>query len=186
MKIISKRKFLKPGMLFTTGVGFSLLALYLFFGVTFVRARIIDINFINQRLEKQKNQNPDQANGIKKVVIQRGYESDKGLDFGCLSWEKQPIINGWTRDSKDRDFFLDYYVPANKKAIICTTPAIATAITAASGKPFLYEVYPVESGFRVRVIIGLTEVRDPCQQLTGNTDCVNYLLEQQISVRYQE
>jgi hypothetical protein len=186
MKINPKRKFLKPAIFFATGVGFSLLTLYLFFGVAFVRARIIDINEINQRLEKQKSQNLDQPNRPQKVVIQRGYESDKGFDLSCLSWEKQSIINGWTRDSNDRDFFLDYYVPANKKAIICTTPAIATAITAASGKPFLYEVYPVESGWRVRVIIGLTEVRDPCQQLTGNTDCVNSLLEQQVTVRYQE
>lgn len=186
MKIISKRKILNPVIIFTTGVGFSLLLLYLFSSVTLVRARIIDINFINQRLEKQKQQNINQPNRLQKVVIQRGYEYDKGIDLSCLSWEKQPITNGWTRDSKDRDFFLDYYIPANKKAIICTTPAIATAITAASGKPFLYEVYPVESGFRVRVIIGLTEVRDPCQQLTGNKNCANSLLEQQISVRYQE
>ncbi|AFZ03847.1 hypothetical protein [Calothrix sp. PCC 6303] len=186
MKISSKRKFLKPAILFATGVGFSLLALYFFFGVTLVRARIIDINEINQRLENQKRQNPDQPNRVQKVVIQRGYDHDKGLDLSCLLWEKQSIINAWTRNSKDRDFFLDYYVPANKKAIICTTPAIATAITAASGKPFLYEVYPVESGWRVRVIIGLTEVRDPCQLITGNTDCANSFLEQQITVRYQE
>jgi hypothetical protein len=179
-KINSKRKPFKPAILFTTAVGFSSLLLYLFFGVTFVRARIINLDEINQQLEQQT------PNIRQKVVIQRGYESDKGLDLSCLSWEKNSIINGWTNDSGDHDFFLDYYIPGNKKAIICTTPAIAMAITAAKGKPFLYEVYPVESGFRVRVIIGLTEVRDPCEKLTGNIDCANPLLEQQVTVRYRE
>jgi hypothetical protein len=186
MKISSKRKLLKPTILFTTAIGFSLLTLYLCFGVTFVRARIINFDEINQELEQQTSKNITQPNIRQKVVIQQGYEYDKGLDLSCLSWEKNSIVNGWTNDSGDHDFFFDYYIPANKKAIICTTPAIAMAITAAKGKPFLYEVYPVESGFRVRVIIGLTEVRDPCQQVTGNINCANPLLEQQVTVRYKE
>ena len=110
---------------------------------------------------------------------------DVEIDFRCLSWATTHVGSGWTKDPKDTDFFMDYYIPPDKKAIICTTPVLASAQIADRDKPFLYEVYPTEYGFRIRIIIGLTEVREPCKNLTGNVNCADYILSHQAIVRYE-
>lgn len=151
------------------------LALFNYLLTDIIRARIININNVVEQLKQKQN----------KVVVQRGFEYEKGLDFKCMSWLTNPVGSGWTNQIDDSDFYLDFYVPPGKKAIICTTPILATAITAATDKPFLYEVYPTDYGLRVRIIIGLSEVREPCKSLTGNVNCVNSILSQQVIVRYE-
>jgi hypothetical protein len=118
-------------------------------------------------------------------VIQRRLNRQIRPDLRCLSWITTPTNHGWTQDKNDRDFFIDYYVPPDKKAIICTTPSLAAALIAKRDRPFLYEVYPTEYGFRIRIIEGLSEVRKPCQMLTGDKNCANALLLRQAIVRFE-
>jgi hypothetical protein len=165
--------------------GFISIGLFSFFLVDFVRARVIDTDNIVKKLEEQSEKQAFNPRAVSKVVVQRGLNYEKGLDVKCISWSTTPVSHGWTKDAKDRDFFIDYYVPPHKKAIICTTPAVATALTAETDKPFIYEVYPTDYGLRVRIIIGVSEVRMLCKSLTGNVNCANYILSKQAIVRHE-
>ncbi|MBD2778143.1 hypothetical protein [Iningainema tapete] len=181
-QLILLDKFKKRVLAITIGLGIPLLATS--FLVDIVRARIINIDNITRELEEQKEAHIDNPNFISKVVVQRGFDYDKGLDDKCISWSTNQVGSGWSQDSEDHDFFMDYYIPPNKKAIICTTPVLATALTANFDKPFLYEVSPTDYGFRVRVVIGLSEVRYLCN-LLGNVNCANSILSKQVIVRYE-
>jgi hypothetical protein len=165
--------------------GFISLGLLPFFLVDFVRARVIDTDNLVKKLEEQSEKKALNPRATSKVVVQRGFNYEKGLDMKCLSWSTTPVSHGWTKDTEDPDFFIDYYVPPNKKAIICTTPAVATALTADAHKPFTYEVYPTDYGLRVRIIVGISEVRMPCKYFTGNVNCANYILSKQAIVRHE-
>ncbi|WP_243146897.1 hypothetical protein [Scytonema sp. UIC 10036] len=150
-----------------------------------IKARIIDNNKLVKAFEAQREQELYNPNFVPKVVIQRGYEYEKGFDWKCLTWSTNKVLSGWTRDKRDSDFFIDYYVPPNKDAIICVSPALAAVITAAKGKPFIYEAYPTEYGLRIRIIIGASEAREMCQRLTGDANCANFFLSQEATVRYE-
>ncbi|MFH7027589.1 MAG: hypothetical protein ACHBN1_19865 [Heteroscytonema crispum UTEX LB 1556] len=165
--------------------GFISLGLFTFFLVDFVKARVIDTDNIVKKLSEQSEKQAFNPRAISKVVVQRGLNYEKGLDVKCISWSTTPVSSGWTKDPEDPDFFIEYYVPPNKKAIICTTPALATALTADADKPFTYEVYPTDYGLRVRIIVGISEVRMPCKSFTGNVNCVNYMLSKQAIVRHE-
>lgn len=147
-----------------------------------VRARIINVDYLLKKLEEKQIDNPRSTG---KIAVQRGFEYEKGLDFKCLSWSTYPVGSGWTNEIGDRDFILDFYIPPDKKAIICTTPALAAALTAETDKPFLYEVYPTDYGLHVRITIGLSEVGDACKSLTGNVNCADSILSRQVIVRYE-
>jgi hypothetical protein len=165
--------------------GFSvILSSFLFTSI--IRARIIDVDELVKNFEAQNQIDPFKPRPVRKVVIQQGFEHEKGTDARCLTWATEQVGSGWTQDSADHDFFIDYYVPPNAKAIICTTPALAAALTADADKPFLYEVYPTEYGLRVRIVIGVSEVREPCKLLTGNVNCLNFVLQQQAIVHYEQ
>jgi hypothetical protein len=147
-----------------------------------VRARIINVDKLLKKLEEQSQK---QINNPGKIAVQRGSGYEKGLDLKCLSWSTYPVGSGWTNKIDDHDFFIDFYIPPDKKAIICTTPALAAALTAETRKPFLYEVYSTDYGLHVRITIGLSEVRDACKNLTGNANCADYILSRQVIVRYE-
>jgi hypothetical protein len=147
-----------------------------------VRTRIINVDNLLKKLEERQIDNPRL---IQKIAVQRGFEYEKGLDFKCMSWSTYPVSSGWTDQIGDRDFILDFYIPPDKKAIICITPVLAAALTAETHKPFLYEVYPTDYGLRVRITIGLSEVGDACKSLTGNVNCANSILSRQVIVRYE-
>ncbi|RUT03061.1 hypothetical protein DSM106972_053690 [Dulcicalothrix desertica PCC 7102] len=169
------------------GGGFVLIV-YICLFTSIVRARIIKVENLVQQFESQFQNDPLKAlqqSSTQKVVIQQGFNNDKGLDANCLTWDSEPVVSGWTQDSKDSDFFVDYYVPPSSKAIICTTPIFAGALTADADKPFSYEVYRTEYGLRVRVIIGVSEVRELCQMLALDGNCLNSFLQQQAIVRYK-
>ncbi|GAB1538626.1 hypothetical protein NUACC21_12880 [Scytonema sp. NUACC21] len=168
----------------TITLGMSCLALYTIFLTDIVRARIIDSNYLAKQFEAQREKELYNPNFVPKVVIQRGREYEKGLDFKCITGATYKVGSGWTKDSKDSDFFIDYYVPPNKNAIICVSPAFAAAITAKTSKPFVYEAYPTNYGLRIRIIIGVSEVRGICQSLTGDVNCANFVLSQEAVVRY--
>jgi hypothetical protein len=166
-------------------LGISALSLYVIFITDVIRARIIDSKSLFKAFETQKEEKLYEPNFSPQVVVQRGYEYEKGFDWKCLTWSTQKVLSGWTRDKQDSDFFIDYYVPPNKDAIICVSPALAAAITASKTKPFVYEAYPTDYGLRIRIVIGASEVRDMCQRLTGDTDCANFFLSQEATVRYE-
>ncbi|GAX43826.1 hypothetical protein NIES4075_48410 [Tolypothrix sp. NIES-4075] len=147
-----------------------------------VRTRIINVDKLLKQLEEKQVDNPRL---IPKIAVQRGFEYEKGLDFKCISWSTYPVGSGWTNEISDRDFFIDFYIPPDKKAIICTTPVLAAALTAETDKPFLYEVYPTDYGLHVRITIGLSEVADACKSLTGNVNCADSILSRQVIVRYE-
>lgn len=161
------------------------LALFTGFLTKVFRVKDVEIDYVLKQLEVQSKREPENPHATSKVVIQRRLHSDIRPDFRCLSWATTHVGSGWTKDPKDTDFFMDYYIPPDKKAIICTTPVLASAQIADRDKPFLYEVYPTEYGFRIRIIIGLTEVREPCKNLTGNVNCADYILSRQAIVRYE-
>ncbi len=150
-----------------------------------VRARIINVDKLLKQLEEQREKQIDNPRLIQKIAVQRGFEYEKGLDFKCFSWTTYPVGSGWTNEIGDRDFVLDFYIPPDKKAIICITPVLAAALTVETDKPFLYEVYPTDYGLHVRITIGLSEVGDACQSLTGNINCTNSILSRQVIVRYE-
>ncbi|GAA6618853.1 hypothetical protein [Scytonema sp. NUACC26] len=177
----------RPGYLLAIiiALGISLLSLYIIFITSIIRARIIDSNSLIKAFEAQRAQKLYEPNFVPQVVIQRGHEYEKGFDLKCLTWTTEKVLSGWTRDKRDSDFFIDYYVPPNKDAIICVSPALAAAITAATRKPFVYEAYPTDYGLRIRIIIGSSEVRDICQRLTGDANCANFFLSQEATVRYE-
>ena len=181
---INQKKFIltKPILIIASFTGISLL-IYTYLSSSIFRARIINVDNLINQFEAQ-SQKPFQSRASK-IVIQRGDDSDKGLDTRCLTWSSEMVASGWTQDSQDRDFYIDYYVPPNSKAIICTTPALASAITASLDKPFVYEVYPTQYGLMIRIIIGISEVREGCQKIAGNVNCLNSLLQQQAIVHYQ-
>jgi hypothetical protein len=161
------------------------LALFICLLTDIVKARVIDMDYVVKELAKQKQKQTYNPRAIPKVVIQRGSNNNKGFDLRCISWPTNRVNSGWTQDFKDSDFVIDYYVPPDKNAIICTTPLLAIALTARRDKPFVYEVYPTDYGWRIRIIIGSTEVKEACQSFMGNANCENSILMQQASVRYE-
>ena len=189
IKSISPKKlFILAAML---GGGF-LLIVYMCLFTSIIRARVIKVDSLVKQFEAQFQNDPLEALQQRstqkvalKIVIQEGFNYDKGLDTSCLTWASEPVASGWTQDSNDPDFFVDYYVPASSNAIICTTPIFAGALTADADKPFSYEVYRTEYGLRVRVIIGVSEIRELCQTLTLNGNCLNSFLKQQAIVHYK-
>ncbi|MCV3212487.1 hypothetical protein OGM63_02890 [Plectonema radiosum NIES-515] len=179
---ISKKR--KKGWLIIMLTGIFL-GLFTCFLADIVRARVINVDKLVKQLEEQREKQIDNPRLIQKIAVQRGFEYEKGLDFKCLSWSTYPVSNGWTNQIGDRDFILDFYIPPDKKAIICTTPILAAALTAETHKPFLYEVYPTDYGLHIRITIGLSEVGDACQSLTGNINCANSILSRQVIVRHE-
>ncbi|MEA5571000.1 hypothetical protein [Calothrix sp. UHCC 0171] len=178
----------KPILISAIFLGGAFLILYLCLSTSLLRARVIHVDDLIKRFSEQEAQNQLETfknTPLQKITIQRGFNSDKGIDTRCSSWSVEAVGSGWTPDSQDHDFYVDYYVPPNTKAIICTTPALAGALTAHSDKPFLYEVYPTQYGLMIRIVIGISEVRDTCEKLTGNVNCANSLLKQQAIVRYE-
>lgn len=95
-------------------LGISGLSLYIIFITDIIRARIIDSNNLEKAFEIQREKQLYDPNFVPKVVIQRGRESEKGFDLKCLTWSTNKVVSGWTRDKRDSDFFIDYYVPPKK------------------------------------------------------------------------
>ncbi len=170
------------------GLGVISLALFTFFLVDIFRARVIDIENANKILaEKSKQEN--NSFGISKVTFQQG-SNDKGLDLRCLSWSSKQLSSGWSDEidqRKDHDFFIDYYIPSGKKAIICATPALSASLAVHPKKRFLYEVSKIslDDGLYVRIVIGLSESREFCKSVTGKVTCMNSILGQQAIVKYE-
>lgn len=174
------------GRVLTITILFGILSLFLTcFSAKIVRVKFVEIDFVLKRLEIQSEAQANNPHPIPRVDVQRRLGSDIRSDFRCLFWATTEVDSGWTHDSEDRDFFIDYYIPPDKKAMICMTPALAAALIAKGDKPLLYEVYHTEYGFRIRIIQGLTEVREPCKKLIGNVDCADSLLSRQSIVRYE-
>lgn len=169
--------------------GFILISLYSILVADLVRARFIDYDDISEKLEDQRQKQILQNNitqTIKpKVVVQRGGKSQSGLDFRCLNWSTYIAGSQWKRDSQDSDFVIDYYLPPNKNAIICTTPLLAAALGQDTKKPFVYEVYPTEYGMQVRIILGVSDIEKMCDRLSGNPNCINWILQKQATLRYE-
>lgn len=192
MKTSIKSIWLKKLLIFAAMLGGGFLLVYTCLFTSIVRARVVKVDSLVKQFEAQFQNDPLKALQQRstqkvalKIVIQEGFNYDKGLDASCLTWTSEPVASGWTQDSKDPDFFVDYYVPASSNAIICTTPIFAGALTADTDKPFSYEVYRTEYGLRVRVIIGVSEIRELCQTLTLNGNCLNSFLQQQAIVHYK-
>jgi hypothetical protein len=172
-------------LIITTFLLIGSLTLATFFSLDIFRARVIDINKANRLLEaKKQKENNDLGNS--KVIVSQGF-SDKGIDSRCLTWPSKLTYSGWSDNPKDHDFFIDHYVPAGKKAIICATPALSAALAIHPRKRFLYEVSKIEldDGLYVRVVVGLSEAREPCKLFTGSVDCVNSILARQAVVKYE-
>ncbi|NJM72941.1 MAG: hypothetical protein HC862_23915 [Scytonema sp. RU_4_4] len=166
---------------------FGIISLFLSsFFAKIVRVKFVDIDFVLKRLEIQSKAQVENPHAIPKVDIQRRLGSDIRPDPRCLFWATTEVGRGWTNDSEDRDFFIDYYIPPDKQAMICTTPVLAAALLAKRhNKPLLYKVYPTEYGFRVRIVEGFSKVRKPCKDWTGNVDCANSILSRQGIVKYE-
>lgn len=169
----------------TIGLGTISLSLFTICIADIVRARVINVTDITRRFEAQRAANLHNPNFVPKVFVARGLDYHKEFDFRCISWATQPVASSWSKDSKDSDFVLDYYLPPNKNAIICTSPLLAIALKAKSRKPFIYEASPTHYGMRIRINMGLTEARDICQKFTGNINCANAILFRQASVKYE-
>ncbi|MGD1871748.1 MAG: hypothetical protein ACFB02_01725 [Mastigocoleus sp.] len=183
-------KNIKSKLFFSTFLsGLILTSIFFIVFTNLVRARFIDYDDISKRLENQKQQQllrTDRNRIINpRVVIQKGGKNQAGLDFRCLTWSTYPVASQWKQDSRDSDFVIDYYLPPNKKAIICTTPLFATALAQDIEKPFVYEVYPTEYGLQVRIILGVSDIQKACNRFTGNINCVNWILKQQTTLRYE-
>jgi hypothetical protein len=183
MKIISYKSNIRA--LIIIGIGFASLALPISFIANIVRARILDIDKLEEQFEAQREAQLYNPQFIPRVVIQGGQSHEKGLDLRCILWETNHVNHGWLKSGEDTDFFIDYYVPPEKNPIICTTPALALVLKAGVRKPFVYEVYPTDYGLRVRIIIGVSEVRELCRNLTGDINCASPILLQQGIVRYE-
>ncbi|WP_169154541.1 hypothetical protein [Brasilonema bromeliae] len=185
------RKIILPdkmkGHLLTVATLFGIISLFwISFFAKVVRVKFVEIDFVLKRLEIQKEAQVEIPYTVAKVDILRRLGSDVKPDPRCLLWATTEVGRGWTNDSEDRDFFIDYYIPPDKKAMICTTPALAAALLAKRHeKPLLYKVYPTEDGFHVRIVEGLSEVREPCKNWTGNVDCADPILSRQGVVRYE-
>ncbi|MBW4634573.1 MAG: hypothetical protein KME30_22485 [Iphinoe sp. HA4291-MV1] len=179
--------FKMKGRILTITILFGMISLFLTcFFTKIIRVKFVEIDFALKYLEAQSKTQVENPHAIPKVDIQRRIGSDIRPDFRCLFWATTEVGRGWTRDSQDRDFFIDYYIPPDKKAMICTTPVLAAALFAKRHqKPLLYKVYPTEYGFRVRIVEGLSEVREPCKNWTGNVDCVDSILSRQGIVKYE-
>ncbi len=174
------------GRIVTITILFGVISLFLTsFLAKIVRVKFVEIDFVLEKLEAQSKAQAENPYAIPKVDVQRRLGSDIRPDFRCLFWATTEVGRGWTNDSADRDFFVDYYIPPDKQAMICTTPALAAALIAKRTKPLLYKVSPTEYGFRVRIVEGLSKVRKPCKDWTGNADCANSLLSRQGIVRYE-
>jgi hypothetical protein len=186
MKIKKLSIYLNDSFLITTAfLLIGSLILTTFFSLDIFRARVIDIDKANRLLEaKKQKENNDLGNS--KVIVSQGF-SDKGIDSRCLTWPSKLTYSGWSDNPKDHDFFIDHYVPAGKKAIICATPALSAALAIHPRKRFLYEVSKIEldDGLYVRVVVGLSEAREPCKLFTGSVDCVNSILARQAVVKYE-
>ncbi|WP_414589300.1 hypothetical protein [Scytonema sp. PCC 10023] len=174
------------GPILTITILFGVISLFLTcFLAKIVRVKFVQMDYVLKELEVQRKVQANNPHAISKVVEQEELDSHIRPDFRCLFWATTEVGSGWTHDSEDRDFFIDYYIPPDKKAMICTTPALAAAFIAKGNKPFMYEVYPTEYGFRVRIVQGLSKVRKPCKDWTGNVDCANSLLSRQAIIRYE-
>ncbi|AKG22997.1 hypothetical protein [Calothrix sp. 336/3] len=167
--------------------GFGAIALisYISFFTYFLRVRNIDITDINEKLAAQEAAKIENPQLQSQLVVDEGKWNDKGLDSRCLSWSTKPISSGWTKYPKDDDFFIDYYIPPNKKALICATPAYTVGLVRKVRRPLIYQVYPTEYGLRIRVIIGVSLSRKTCQKIAGNPNCADSLLSQQVVVKYE-
>ncbi|MBF2009079.1 MAG: hypothetical protein IGS49_27450 [Chlorogloeopsis fritschii C42_A2020_084] len=177
---------IKPRFLATAiGLGALFIILLSLFIFDILRVRVINVDNTRRILAEQK-QKENNYFGISKVAFQQG-SNNKGLDLRCLTWSSKQLYNGWSDVSKDHDFFIDYYLPSGKKAIICTTPILAGALAANSQKRFLYEVSTtdLDDGLYVRIVIGLSEVRETCKLMIGSVDCMNSLLMRQAIVKYE-
>ncbi len=149
--------------------------------VKIVRLRIINIYPIESKLIEGRILNETTPIFNEKVVIQK----DKGLDQRCISGAVERLNSGWMDNPyPDQDFFVNYYVPPGKKALICLTPALAAALSV-SHKRLSYMVFRSEHGLRVKIILGVSAVDDLCKSLTGNINCANSLLLQQAVVSYK-
>jgi hypothetical protein len=166
-----------------SGVILSVLFTSLF--TALVRARTIDLEQVNKHLAAQSLEQIYNPQNMPQFAEQRPLQYEMGLDSRCMSWSTNPVGNGWTPENNYYVFFIDYYVPPDKKAIICTTPALATTLRYVVKKPLLYKIVPTEYGLHVRVIIGVSEAVKPCKKLTGNANCVNSILSQQATIRYE-
>lgn len=189
LKLIYIQKLYRSKLLYFGLAGVSIFILgWLFFNFRIVRARVINTEKVTQQLDRQREINWDKPNQTPKVTSEYGAQSEKSLDWRCFSWNTFPVHNGWTRDSSDHDFYIDYYIPANQPAIICITPALAGALKAESNKGFLYEAYPVGSNpndaLRIRIIMGVSLAEKLCRKLGGNQNCANRVLERQAIVRH--
>ncbi|GEM_PF-1563370 len=153
--------------------------------VTLIRGRTIELDRVLQHLAIQSEVQVYNPTVIPKFVEQRPLRYEMKPDFRCLSWSTNQVGSGWTPENNYHVFFIDYYVPPDKKAIICTTPALATILDAVLKKPLLYKIYPTDYGLHVRVIIGVSEAVKPCINLTGNVNCVSPILLQQAVVKYE-
>ncbi|ARV61001.1 hypothetical protein BZZ01_22380 [Nostocales cyanobacterium HT-58-2] len=174
------------GRILTITILLGVISLFLMsFFTKIVRVKFVEIDFVLKKLEAQSEAQTDNPYAVPIVDVQRRIGSDIRPDPRCLFWSTTVVGKGWTNDSEDRDFFIDYYIPPDKKAMICTTPVLAAALIAKRDKPLLYKVYPTEYGFRVRIVEGLSEVREPCKNWTGNADCANSILSHQGIVRYE-
>ncbi|BAY43039.1 hypothetical protein SAMD00079811_06170 [Scytonema sp. HK-05] len=174
------------GSVVTITILFGILSLFLTcLFAKIVRVKFVEIDFVLEKLEIQSKAQANNPRAIPRVDVQRRLGSDIRPDLRCLFWATTVVGRGWTNDSADRDFFIDYYIPPDKKAMICTTPALAAALIAKRTKPLLYKVYPTEYGFRVRIVEGLSKVRKPCKNWTGNVDCADSLLSRQAIIRYE-
>ncbi|WP_289793713.1 hypothetical protein [Chlorogloeopsis sp. ULAP01] len=186
MKKIARLHQIQPRVLVTTiGLGVLLLASFTFFLFDILKIRVINVDNARRILAEQKRKENNNF-GISKIAFQQG-SNNKGLDLRCLNWSSKQLYNGWSNIGKDHDFFIDYYLPSGKKAIICTTPALATALAANSKTRFLYEVSTTEldDGLYVRIVVGLSEVRETCKLITGSVDCLNSILMRQAIVKYE-
>lgn len=172
-------------LILTTFFLIGLISGITFFSAGIFRARVIDIDKANQLLEAKK-QKENNSFGVTKVLFSQGF-SDKGIDLRCLSWSSKILNSGWSNNPKDHDFFIDHYVPAGKQAIICATPALSAALAVHPRKKFLYEVSKIDldDGLYVRVVVGVSEAREPCKLFTGSVDCVNSILARQAVVKYE-
>ncbi|MGH8002658.1 MAG: hypothetical protein ACREPR_25305, partial [Brasilonema sp.] len=95
-----------------------------------VRVKFVEIDFVLKRLEIESKAQAENPHAIPKVDVQRRLGSDIRPDPRCLFWATTEVGRGWTNDSEDSDFFIDYYIPPDKPAMICTTPVLAAALIA--------------------------------------------------------
>lgn len=160
----------------------SLLALLASLSASIIKVTVIH----TEQLKLPEISEVNNSSVSENEVVQTGASGgSKRPDRRCLFWSTKRLNSGWFDNPyPEQDFFIDYYVPAGKKALICTTPALTVGVSRFTKKRLIDQVFSSRNGWRVRVILGLSEVREPCKTLTGNVNCVNSLLLRQAVVRY--